>query len=199
VIRNRSEYKVPDRYAQAAKEHGYRSRAAWKLIEIDRRYKITRGVNRALDLGCAPGSWLQVLSQRLRRPFCITGIDLLPVLPFIEPAISIIRGDIEDSLPVLTAKSVQLVVSDMAPNTSGVGPLDHHRSLYLCYLALGVVRGALERDGSFVCKVFDGSESDELYRSLCKDFRRVFRCKPAASRDCSREFYMVGLGYRKSE
>lgn len=187
-------YKTPDYYALEAKKYGYCSRAAWKLIQIDRRFGIAKGVNIAFDLGCAPGSWLQVLRRLLPARATIVGVDLLPTEPV--TGVVILEGDIETQTDQLKRYAPQLIVSDMAPNTSGVPSLDHHRSVYLCHIAFDIVRDVLQVGGNFVCKVFAGSEDQELSNMLRRYFKSVNRHKPLACRDSSKEFYIIAMGYK---
>ncbi len=187
-------YKHLDHYGRLAKKHGYRSRAAWKLIQIDEKYQITHGVSSAVDLGCAPGGWLQVLRQRLTRPSKIVGVDIVKVNPVGDAEIILGNAESSEVVEQLTLHRPQLVVSDMAPSTTGYTELDHRNSIGLCYVALRFALQALQPGGNFVCKVFMGAEDQQLYTDIKPAFTTVKRFKPDASRDQSRETYFVAMG-----
>jgi 23S rRNA (uridine2552-2'-O)-methyltransferase len=191
------ERQLNDPFVAAAKAHGYRSRAAFKLAEIDDRlHLVTRGV-RAIDLGCAPGGWLQVLLQRGAAG--VVGIDLLPTEPL--AGATLVEGDFTEpgrgeALVGLAGGPVDLVVSDMAPNTTGHRQTDHLRIVALIEAAADFARGALKPGGAFVAKAFQGGETAELITALKREFAEVRVLKPKASRRESAEVYLVGLGFR---
>jgi 23S rRNA (uridine2552-2'-O)-methyltransferase len=187
-------YKHLDHYGRMAKKHGYRSRAAWKLIQIDERYNVTHGVTSAVDLGCAPGGWLQVLRKRLPRGSRLVGLDIAKVNPV--AGAEIILGDAEDAsvMDQIAIRKPQLVVSDMAPGTTGYTELDHRNSIGLCYVAFEFALKALQHGGNFVCKVFMGADDQQLYDDIRPLFTTLKRFKPDASRDQSRETYFVAMG-----
>jgi 23S rRNA (uridine2552-2'-O)-methyltransferase len=195
---------LADPYVKRATEHGYRSRAAYKLSEIDDRDRFLRPGATVVDLGAAPGSWTQVASERLvgkgRRPGKIIGLDLLPIDPL--PGAEFIEGDfreeaVETELAQrLEGKKVDVVLSDMAPNLSGIAAADAARSLLLAELALDFAVKHLQVDGVFLVKAFQGSGYSQYVERLKKAFRVVAVRKPAASRESSAEVYLLARGLR---
>ena len=186
-----------DPYVTAAKAQGWRSRAAFKLIELDEKYNlITKGA-RVVDLGAAPGGWSQVaLARGAAR---VVGIDLLPIDP-VEGA-SFIQGDfmeedMEQRLTGMLGGKVDLVLSDMAPNTSGHVATDHLRIMALAELALAFSCDILKPGGAFVAKLFQGGAEREMLNTLKLRFRTVRHAKPPASRKDSKEMYVVATGFR---
>ncbi|TVS12533.1 MAG: RlmE family RNA methyltransferase [Wenzhouxiangella sp.] len=187
-----------DPYVRRAREEGYRARAAYKLLELDQKDSLFGNVNTVVDLGAAPGSWSQVARQRLGDRGRVVALDILPMEPL--PGVVFIQADFrEDSAlaeleRLLEGGKVDLVLSDMAPNISGIGPADQARSVHLAELALAFAQEWLDTSGSCVVKVFQGAGFD----SLLTNFRRTFKStkvrKPAASRAQSREVYLVGRG-----
>ena len=191
------ERQLNDPYVKAAKAHGYRSRAAYKLTEIDDRHRLIRRGSRIIDLGCAPGGWVQVALERGAGK--VVGIDLLPVDPI--PGAELIQGDFTDpaSGPDLVARlggAPDLVLSDMAPNTSGHRKTDHLRIVTLVELAAAFAADVLKPGGAFVAKAFQGGEMAEALRLLKADFAEVKHVKPKASRAESAEVYLVATGFR---
>lgn len=186
-----------DPYVAAAQAQGYRSRAAFKLIELDDRHKLLRKGARVLDLGAAPGGWTQVAVQR--GAHAVLALDLLPIDP-IHGAV-ILQGDFNDpSMPeVLTAAlggKADLVMSDMAPNTTGHTATDHLRIMGLAELALDFAMEVLTEGGSFVAKLFQGGSEGEMLLRLKRHFASVKHAKPPASRKGSSELYVVATGFR---
>lgn len=187
-----------DRYFKQAKREGYLARSAYKLMELDRRRGILRRGDRVLDLGCAPGSWLQVAAERVGPEGLIAGIDLSPVSPGVPGSVRTIIGDFTAIEPgVLLPPDgglYDVVLSDMAPNTSGHG--DHFRSVRLCERVVERLPGLLGPGGDLVMKVFEGEALGELISACRGVFARVSVIKPHASREVSRETFIVGQGYR---
>ncbi len=187
-----------DPFAAEARAHGYRSRAAFKLIELDQRFSLIGPRSRIVDLGCAPGGWLQVSQERGARR--LVGIDLDPVDPL--AGATILRGDVLDpaSPPLLLAALgdlADLILSDMAPNTTGHRATDHLRIVGLMEAAADFAGAALAPGGTFVCKAFQGGETAAVIARLKRDFARVRHAKPAASRAESSEVYLVATGFRR--
>ena len=186
-----------DPYVAAAQKQGLRSRAAFKLMELDDRFKlITKGC-RVLDLGAAPGGWTQVALQRGAGR--VVGVDLLAIDP-IEGA-TLIRGDFEDTdmparLTELMGGPADVVLSDMAPNTTGHAATDHIRIMGLAELALHFATGLLAPGGSFVAKVFQGGSEKEMLLPMKQRFATVKHAKPPASRKESSELYVVAQGFK---
>jgi 23S rRNA (uridine2552-2'-O)-methyltransferase len=189
-----------DPYVAAAKQQGWRSRAAFKLLELDDRFHVIHRDARVLDLGAAPGGWTQVALRR--GAASVVGIDLLPMDPI--PGASLIVGDFNDpAMPERLAASLSgkadLVLSDMAPNTIGHAATDHVRIMALAELAASFAREMLAPDGGFVAKVFQGGSERAMLDALKRDFTTVRHAKPPASRKESSELYVVAMGFRGGE
>ena len=191
---------VSDHWVQAPKAKGYRSRAAFKLIELADRDKLLRPGMAVVDLGAAPGSWCQVLRERLGASARIVAVDLLPLDPL--PGVSFVQGDFREdaTLRALEAKlaggRVELVLSDLAPNISGIESADQARSVHLGELALEFACEWLQTGGDLVVKAFQGEGFAELQRAFGPWFDKVHVRKPKASRDRSPEVFLVGKGFR---
>jgi 23S rRNA (uridine2552-2'-O)-methyltransferase len=189
---------VSDPYVQRAQKEGYRSRAAYKLMEIDERDHLIKPGMVVVDLGATPGGWCQVVAQKLGEKGRIIALDLLPLHPL--PKVEFIQGDFrEDAVlaqleEMLEGRRIDLVISDMAPNISGVTSADQARAMYLAELALDFADKHLAAGGSFVVKVFQGSGFEDYMKAMRNHFAKVVARKPKASRDRSSEQYLVGLG-----
>lgn len=189
---------VSDFYVRQATEQGWRSRAAFKLMEIDDKDRLLKPGQTVVDLGCAPGGWCQVAAQRLKGQGRIIGVDLLEMVGI--GGVTFIQGDFtEDAvLAELEAagidQGVDLVLSDMAPNISGVDSADQARSYYLAELALDFAQRHLKPEGAFLIKVFQGSGFEDYVKQLRAAFKSVAVRKPKASRDRSREVYLLAKG-----
>lgn len=189
-----------DPYVQKARKEGWRSRAVFKLEEIDRKERLLRPDMIVVDLGAAPGGWSQFVSERLKGRARIVAIDLLPMDAL--PDVRILTADFtEDSalealMEALDGRSVDLVMSDMAPNISGTKAVDQPRSMYLAELALDFSGRVLGKNGAFVCKLFQGEGFDAFVRDARQRFEKVRVIKPAASRSGSSEVYLVARNYR---
>ncbi len=186
-----------DPYVQAAKAQGYRSRAAFKLIELDEKYHLMSKGARVVDLGAAPGGWSQVALQR--GALKVVGIDLLPIIP-VEGA-QFIEGDfmadgMEERLTEMLGGRADLVLSDMAPNTTGHVATDHIRIMALADTALAFAMQILEPGGAFVAKLFQGGAERDMLNTLKLRFKTVRHAKPPASRKDSKEMYVVAMGFR---
>ena len=187
---------VNDPWVKEAARRGYRSRAAFKLIELAERDQLFRPGMRVVDLGAAPGSWSQVLRERLGPKATIVAIDLLPMDPI--AGVTVVQADFrEDGGLValdgaLGEAKIDLVVSDMSPNLSGVDAADQARAVHLGELALDFAKARLQPGGDLVVKAFQGEGFAELRRALDAHFTKVYVRKPKASRDRSREVYLVG-------
>lgn len=189
---------VNDPYVQLAQKEGYRSRAAYKLLEIDAREQLLKPGMVVVDLGATPGGWSQVAAARVGRGGKVVALDLLPLDPL--AGVDFIQGDFREEAVLakleglLHGGSVGLVISDMAPNISGVAPADQARAMHLAELALEFALAHLKPDGSFLVKVFQGAGFEEFYKLMRKSFTRVVTRKPKASRDRSSEVYLLGSG-----
>jgi 23S rRNA (uridine2552-2'-O)-methyltransferase len=194
-----------DRYFKQAKADGYVARSAYKLLEIDERFRLLRPGLRVLDLGCAPGSWLQVALERVGPKGRVVGIDLKEVDHRLVPGAHTLVGDLTAATPESLREPLRteadgadaplydLVLSDMAPNTSGHG--DHFLSVRLCEAILDRLPGVLRPGGALAMKVFDGEAFQALVGRSKSRFREVKQFKPKACRDVSRELYVVARGY----
>lgn len=191
-----------DPYVQQAQRDGYRSRACYKLLELQERDQLIRPGMTVLDLGSAPGGWSQVAAELVGHSGRVIASDILPMDSI--AGVDFIQGDFtcdevfEQILAVIDGIAVDLVVSDMAPNMSGMSAVDQPRSMYLVELAVELARQVLAPGGSFVAKVFQGEGFDGLMRDLRGSFDRVLTRKPAASRPRSREVYLVARGFRST-
>lgn len=187
---------VTDPYVQRAKAEGYRSRAAFKLMEIDERDRLIRPGEVVVDLGATPGGWSQVAAQRMRGQGRVIALDLLEMEPL--RGVDFIQGDFreDDVLRILEEKlagaRVGLVLSDMAPNMSGILVSDQARVMHLAELGLEFSRNWLKPDGAFLVKVFQGYGYEDFVRQMKQVFRTVATRKPDASRDRSAEVYLLG-------
>lgn len=181
-------------------EQGYRSRAAYKLMEIDDKDHLLRAGGVALDLGCAPGGWCQVAAERMKGQGRIIGIDLLEMTGLNH--VDFIQGDFteDDALAklesLLAGHRVDLVLSDMAPNITGVSVADQARAYHLAELALEFAEKWLKPGGAFLVKVFQGAGFEDYVRRMRASFQAVAVRKPDASRDRSREVYLLGRGLK---
>ena len=189
-----------DPFVVRARSEGWRSRAVYKLEQIDRKEKLLRQGMLVVDLGAAPGSWSQYITEKLGGRARIIALDLLEMDSL--PSVEFIRGDfreesvLHDLEAALGDERADLVISDMAPNISGNRSVDQPRSMYLAELALDLCERALKQGGDFVCKLFQGEGSDAFIAAAKQRFVRVRVMKPEASRSGSREVYLVARNYR---
>ena len=189
-----------DPYVAAAKQQGWRSRAAFKLLELDDRFHLIRRGGLVVDLGAAPGGWSQVAVKRGARR--VVGVDLLPVDPV--PGATLLLGDFTDpDMPARLAAELggkaDLVLTDMAPNTTGHVATDHLRIMALAEAALAFALEVLAEGGGFVAKVFQGGSERQMLEQLKRHFTSVRHAKPPASRKESSELYVVATGFRSSD
>ncbi len=189
-----------DPYVQMARRDGWRSRAVYKLEQIDDKERFLRPDMVCVDVGSAPGSWSQFVTRKLKGRGRIVAVDILPMDSL--PDVEFIQGDFLDDavfqqmLQAIGDEGVDLVMSDIAPNITGTRVVDQPRSMYLVELALDLARKVLKPGGSFVCKVFQGEGIDEFVMDTRKSFKRVRVMKPKASRAGSREVYLVARNYQ---
>jgi 23S rRNA (uridine2552-2'-O)-methyltransferase len=189
-----------DEYVQRAQRDGYRSRACYKLLEIQEKDRLIFPEMTVLDLGSAPGGWSQVAVELVGHDGRVIASDILPMDSL--AGVEFIEGDFtedavfEQILATLGGRSADVVISDMAPNLSGMSAVDQPRSLYLVELALDMARGVLAPGGSFVSKVFQGEGFDGFFRDLQSSFSRVVTRKPKSSRARSKEVYIVATGFQ---
>ena len=193
------ERQLNDPYVARAKREGYRSRAAFKLIEMDEKYHILKAGQRIVDLGAAPGGWSQIAAKKVGPKGKVIGIDLLPIDPM--PGVDFIQLDFldesaPDKLIDLLGGPADVVMSDMAANTTGHKKTDHLRIIVLAEAAIEFAREILAPGGAFVAKVFQGGTENQLLADLKRDFAVVRHVKPAASRSDSSELYVLATGFR---
>jgi len=193
---------VTDPYVRRAKQEGYRSRSAYKLIEVLEKDKLVRPGMTVVDLGAAPGGWSQVLAPLVGSAGRVIALDVLAMAPV--ERVAFIRGDFSETATLerlekeLSGRPIDLVISDMAPNMSGVGLVDQARAVGLAELALEFARARLKPGGSFLVKMFQGSGIDEFRKQLAESFSTVAVRKPRASRDRSSELYLLARGRRST-
>ena len=191
---------VTDPYVRKAQAEGMRSRAAYKLQQLAERDHLLKPGMVVVDLGCAPGGWAQVAGRVVGPEGRVVGVDLLEMLPV--PGVRFVQGDFGDDAVLaevekyLEGRPVDLVLSDMAPNMSGVASVDQARSIGLAELALDFAVNHLKPQGNFLVKVFQGSGFEELVAEIRRRFVQVMIRKPEASRSRSNEVYLVGQGLK---
>lgn len=187
-----------DFYYRKAKIEGLRSRAAYKLAQLDRKFKIFKGVKKVLDLCCAPGGWLQYSLSRVGDDGLVIGVDLSEISPL--PNVYFIREDITreetlEKIVKIAGGKIDLVLSDCSPNVSGIWELDHARQIFLAEKALKIAEKILRRGGKFVVKVFQGDLFNEYLDKVKTVFRNVKVTKPEASRKESAEMYIIAFDF----
>jgi 23S rRNA (uridine2552-2'-O)-methyltransferase len=189
-----------DEFVRRAQKEGYRSRAVYKLIEIQQKDRLLKPGMTVIDLGAAPGGWSEYAVRQLGRKGRMIALDILPMDPV--PGVEVIQGDfreetvLEQLLDVIGDERADLVISDMAPNISGMEVVDIPRSYYLADLALDLALKVLKPGGGFLVKLFQGEGFDDYQKQLKQRFDRVVMRKPKASRARSREIYALATGYK---
>jgi 23S rRNA (uridine2552-2'-O)-methyltransferase len=189
-----------DEYVKLAQAQGYRSRAVFKLSEIQEKDQLIKTGMNIVDLGAAPGGWSQYAQQRLGKNNKLVALDILP-MDAIE-GVDFIQGDfreqavLDELFQVLEGMPIHLVLSDMAPNMSGNKAIDQPCSLYLCELALDTAKTVLAKNGSFLVKVFQGAGFEDFHREVQQNFTKVVIRKPKASRPRSNEVYILAKGFK---
>ena len=191
-------YNPQDHYFKKAKQNNFAARSVFKLEEIDQKFKILKPKQMILDLGASPGSWSQYCSQKIGATGKILGVDLKPVTVKLSNAV-FIQADLRD----LKLENIfrehgfvppfDLVISDMAPNTTGIRMTDQARSFDLCELALGISRQFLKKNGHFVCKLFHSDDFTKLRNEIKSDFEQFHAVKPDSTRKISKEIFLVGI------
>lgn len=188
-----------DEFVHRAQQEGYRSRAVYKLKELDEKCKLFKPNMQVVDLGAAPGGWTQYAAERIGKQGVVVASDILPIEPI--PDVTFIQGDfredsvLDDILLALNDNYSDLVISDMAPNMSGMAA-DQPRAMYLVELALDLATQTLKQGGGFVCKLFQGEGSEAYIKDVKQRFTSVAIKKPKASRPRSREVYVVATGFK---
>lgn len=193
---------LDDPFVKQAHKDGYRARAAYKLLEIQEKYKIIKPGMTVVDLGAAPGSWSQIAGKLVGDKGLVIASDILEMDTL--PDVTFLQGDFREQavfdelLNILDGRQVDVVISDMAPNTSGNRAVDQPRQIYLCELALDFAQKVLHKNGQFVVKVFQGDGFDEFRKQVLDTFDVLKTAKPAASRARSKEVFLVGQGRSKA-
>jgi len=191
---------VSDPYVQRAQKEGYRSRAAYKLLEIDKRDHLMKPGMVVIDLGAAPGGWSQVAAAKVGVTGKVIALDILPMTPIF--GVDFIQGDFREASVLaqlqeqLQGKQVRLVISDMAPNITGIAVTDQASAIYLAELALDLAVQQLQPGGAFLVKVFQGAGFEGYLKLMRQHFTKVVTRKPDASRDRSSELYLLGIEKR---
>lgn len=188
-----------DEFVARAQQEGYRSRATYKLLEINDKDKLLKRGMTVVDLGAAPGGWSQIVADIVGEEGMVVALDILPMDPLL--GVEVLLGDFQEEevfnllLDTLGGRPVDVVMSDMAPNMSGMRSIDQPRAIYLCELTLDLARSVLKPGGTMLLKLFQGEGSDEFIKECRTSFRKVVIRKPAASRARSREVYVLALNY----
>ena len=187
-----------DHYRKEARRLGYRSRAAFKLLEINKSYHVFKSDMYVVDLGSAPGGWLQVALQFVDKGK-IVGVDNRNIKPL--PGVEFINASVEDKdladkILALLGRKADIILSDMAPNVSGIWSLDHIKQIDLVYNALSLADKVLRRNGSMIVKAFEGEYFNKLRKDLEARFKKVYLFKPSASRKASSEMYLICFGFK---
>jgi len=193
---------VADEYVKKAQTMGYRSRAVFKLLELDKKDRLLKPGMRVVDLGAAPGGWSQIAADRVGDNGCVIALDILPMDTI--AGVTFIEGDFQEQkvltqlLDEIGNDGIDLVICDMAPNISGVRAVDQPKAMYLAELALDLALQVLKPGGDFVVKVFQGEGIEDYRRQIQQEFAKLLTRKPESSRSESREVYFVGKSRRKS-
>ena len=195
--RSKSGNKWQDHYTRQARKDKYPARSVYKLKEIQQKNRVIKKGDAVLDLGCAPGSWLKYAAEVVGPRGRVVGIDLKPVTIALPEQVQVLTGDIFEMLDDLKAAAgpgYQVVLSDMAPATTGNKHVDAARSMGLCEAALYVAREVLRPGGQFVCKIFQGPDFKAFTDEVRKSFQKQKIFKPQSTRKASREIFIIGLG-----
>ena len=189
-----------DQFHRLAKEKGYRSRASFKLLQIVKRYQFLKRGDHVLDLGAAPGGWLQAARQVVGERGYVLGVDEEPIAPLNEEnivtlAADVAQADVLEQIQTKQKREFDAVISDLSPNISGAWNLDHARQIELARSALKIARSLLKPSGNMLVKVFQGSELKEFQLDMRSSFQALRIVKPPASRPESAELYFLGLGF----
>jgi 23S rRNA (uridine2552-2'-O)-methyltransferase len=191
-----------EHYYKMAKKQQYRSRASYKLLQINKRFKIIKSQDKVVDLGAAPGGWSQVALEAVGEEGLVIGVDLEWIRPFDEENYLTVRGDFTEEEILIKIKSLlhgmaQVVISDASPKLSGIKDIDNLRSADLADNALKVCDHLLTHSGNFIMKVFQGSEFDNIIKNIKERFKIVKTTKPPSSKKGSVEMYVVAKGFKR--
>ncbi|HEY9387633.1 MAG TPA: RlmE family RNA methyltransferase [Nitrososphaeraceae archaeon] len=187
-----------DYFRKLSKEKGYRSRSAYKLIQLNKSYHILKPGHNVVDIGCAPGGWLQVAKNEVGHYGKVVGVDIKKVLPI--EGVVILQGDIEDPKAVMSIikildRKANTILSDLSPNLSGIWDIDHAKQISLSMSSLNISKEMLSKAGIAIFKVFEGELLNEFKREVATYFDKVLLTKPSASRQQSSELYMICFGF----
>ncbi len=186
-----------DHFSRKAKKENFPARSVYKLQEIQKKFNIIKKGDAVLDLGCSPGSWLVYASEIVGSKGIVIGVDLKPVEIEVPANVTVLRGDVaENGFDLLNPLELQynIILSDMAPATTGRKDIDAYRSLLLCRNAFEIVKHFLLPAGCFICKIFQGPDFKEFSDSIKKEFKEQKNFKPQSSRKASKEIYVIGIG-----
>ncbi|MDD5959226.1 RlmE family RNA methyltransferase [Methanobrevibacter wolinii] len=191
-----------DPYYKRAKANEYRSRASYKLKQLDKKYRIIKKGDTVVDLGAAPGGWSQIALEKVQEDGIVVGVDLNRIKPLPNENYYRIRGDftsqeVQNKIMKLIGGKAKVIVSDASPSLSGIRDIDHLRSIDLINVVIDIGDNILEEHGNIVIKVFQGPEYKHLIEKLKKKFKILKTTKPPSSRKKSREMYIVGIGFKK--
>ena len=188
---------LQDHYFHRAKKEGYVARSVYKLQEIDQKHRLLKKRDRVLDLGCAPGSWLQYAARKVGSQGDVLGLDIMPVTIALPPHVNLLQSDIFEYQTAETHwRYFDIILSDMAPRTTGISSVDCQRSYNLCEQALHLAGQVLRPNGSLLVKMLQGDLLLQLRRQFQKQFQTVKICKPPSSRQESVEIFLLGKEYR---
>lgn len=193
----RSQNRWQDHYTKRARKENYAARSVYKLDEIQQKQRILHRGDRVLDLGCAPGSWLQFAAEQTGPEGELIGVDLTPVTIRLPPNVRTVNADVfvlAQTAPDIFTRQFNVVLSDMAPATTGDKSGDAARSYELCRTALAVAEAVLLSEGRFVCKIFQGEDFTPFCNQVKESFKQMRIFKPQSSRKASREIFIIGLG-----
>lgn len=196
-------YNRKDSYYHKAKQEGYKSRAAYKLLELNQKYKIIKKSDKVLDCGAAPGGWSQVALNLVGGSGLVAACDLVKIEGISAPNFIFMEGDmleaeVGEKLGTLAKEGYNVVLSDMAPKTTGIKVKDHSGSIELARIALKMAVGNLKSGGNFLVKVFDGEERDAYVKEVRKHFKIIKTIRPDATRKSSFEMYVLATGFVKA-
>jgi 23S rRNA (uridine2552-2'-O)-methyltransferase len=186
-------------YTRKAREEKYPARSVYKLKEIDEKYKLIKKGDRVLDLGAAPGSWMIYVSRQIGENGEVVGVDISDLKISLAPNMIFVQKDVADlKVEKFTEpkKQFDLVLSDLAPKTTGMKSVDAINSLLLCDKALVIAKLVLKKGGSFVCKIFEGNMTEKFFKEIKKEFKFAKAFRPKAVLKGSKEIYMIGMGYK---
>jgi 23S rRNA (uridine2552-2'-O)-methyltransferase len=186
-----------DHYSRQAKKDRYPARSVYKLEEIQQKHRLIRKGDKILDLGCSPGSWLLYAAKLTGDKGRVIGIDLKPVKIQVAPNLEVIAGDVFEIKAESLGNDFNVVLSDMAPATTGHKAVDAARSAGLCEAALAIAQSVLLPGGSFVCKIFQGPDFNQFLDSVRTGFKSQKIFKPRSSRKASKEIFIIGLGFKR--